>query len=1838
MRVLPPGDGSGGYLVVVDSKIHRLDRNGRIVQSYDVLNDPFYPGNNAEGYFALAIAPDGRTFWGATRQDVYHFDIATGQVLQSKIHATDGLVHTNAVVDGVCVMNEYRAARENCGVDGRGNGLDDDGDGVIDNGCFRIEICSINNPGDDDGNGLVDYNDPACYAPGTQPASTICAANGGATDPSVGGFCARQNAEGDAVSIAAIPPPCAGADCANWTISYSATGLPPGLVMNPQTGAVTGSPLYSIVPNLATAPPQIFNVSVTGSWTQTGQLPATILTTFAWTITNTNRPPVAVDDSVRAQSGQTATLAVLGNDSDPDAGDVLSIAPGSLTTPLTLGLVPTGTASIGPGGTSIQYLAPANFFGTVTLYYQARDNYATPGVSNQAKVTIVVNGSPVARNDSYQMQGGTTLTVNAANGIIQNLAGRDTDPEGSALTVFSNTAPAHGAVVVNSDGSFSYTPVPGYTGTDTFTYIVTDGEAKSNSATVSILVPNPPVAGNDTYATQQNTPLVVGLAWNGLLGNDSDPLGQPIRVSAFTNPAHGTLVMGPLNDGTFTYTPTTNYTGVDTFTYRVTNGNYESTNATVTINIVTGNNAPVAVNDRYLVAEGQTLTVAGGGIMANDSDPDRDLISAALVTGPSRAGTFSFTAGSGAFSYTPATGVLGDVTFTYKVSDPYGLASNVATVTIHVNSLPVANNDTYTVAEDTTLTVPAAGILANDTDVDAGSVLGVALPIITSPTHGTLTQLANGAFTYVPQANYNGTDTYTYRVVDENGGVSVNAATVTITITPVNDPPVAVADAFSVLQGNVLSVTNAAQGVIQRNDSDIDDAITVLRAVLVTPATRGSLQFNTDGTFTYTPNIGVSGVDSFTYFVRDAGNAVSSTVTVTITVIPTSITAVASAVCSSNAAYVDYALTSVNYSFPTDATAQIDWVDSTGRIVRTDAAQPLSGRALWPGTVLLLGLPVDWPGWLLSGVLWIEGIDGFELTKPAVTVRFTVGTKIREVAVTYPAAATGCSAAPPSNQTPVARSDAYSTGYRTPLTIGASGILSNDTDPEGGALTVALPLNTTPVRGTVVQNTDGSFVYTPNVGFTGTDSFSYRAKDPGGLQSNLATVTITVGPPQVVTVTASNASVTYGDAKPTITPSYSGFVFGDTAAVVTTLPVCTTTYTTTSAPGSTPATTCAGAGASNYTFRYIDGTVTINRKAATVTAGGGTKVFGAVDPALSATTSTGIVTGDLAGIALASTRAAGESVGTYVTTATAVGGNIANYTVTYNAGSFSITKATPVVTVVGGSFTYDGLAHGATCTVRGANDAVLTGVLSYSSAAAPVAVGTYTATCTFAGDANHLSATGTATIAIVDPNRAPVAVNDTYTATKSVALAITAPGVKVNDTDPDGDAITAVLVTSVAHGTLTLNADGSFVYTPTSGYTGVDTFTYKVRDTKGVFSNVATVTINITSVACNLSAKNDDFTTNKNHAISIIAPGLLKNDQDPYQRGMKIAEVNGQTAAVGATVSTAHGTVKVSLDGSFVYTPAANYTGTDSFTYKAKSNYNNTVSNLATVVVAINGHFEGDGCDHDRHRSSWNWWSSTQHNDGDGCAHDREMARHYAGDSCDHDRGAKGHHNGDGCGHDRDVHRHFAGDSDDHERGRNGHYNGDGCSHSVKVKAHYEGDGCAHDRNQSGHPDGDLCDHDKATMHHNEGDGCDHDRNINGHFDGDKCDHDGDDHGHNTGDGCDHDRGEGGHYDGDRCEHDDHASHDEDDDNPCFVTTSEEHEHHPGAGHDDQHHSGDYCDHDRGRKGHKAGDGCEHDKVTKHSSSDGCDHEKGKKGHYDGDRCDHDRARKGDRDRNWDRD
>src|SRR5207244_2238830 len=193
-----------------------------------------------------------------------------------------------------------------------------------------------------------------------------------------------------------------------------------------------------------------------------------------------------------------------------------------------------------------------------------------------------------------------------------------------------------------------------------------------------------------------------------------------------------------------------------------------------------------ATAESYTTAEDTALTVnAASGLLTHATDIDGDPLTAVLVSGPSY-GTLSVNS-NGSFSYTPAANYNGSDSFVYKIND--GTAdSNLATVSLTitaVNDAPVATAESYTTAEDTVLTVDAAsGLLAQATDIDGDPLTAV---LVSGPSHGTLGLNSDGSFSYTPDANYNGTDSFIYQTDD--GFAGSNVATVTLTVTPVNDTP-----------------------------------------------------------------------------------------------------------------------------------------------------------------------------------------------------------------------------------------------------------------------------------------------------------------------------------------------------------------------------------------------------------------------------------------------------------------------------------------------------------------------------------------------------------------------------------------------------------------------------------------------------------------------------------------------------------------------------------------------------------------------------------------------------------------------------------------------------------------------------------------------------------------------------------------------------------------------------------------------------------------------------------------------------------------------------------------
>ncbi|MCA9151204.1 MAG: tandem-95 repeat protein, partial [Planctomycetales bacterium] len=382
----------------------------------------------------------------------------------------------------------------------------------------------------------------------------------------------------------------------------------------------------------------------------------------------------------------------------------------------------------------------------------------------------------------------------------------------------------------------------------------------------------PPVANPDTYTFAEDADFFsssVG-AGQGVLVNDTDAENNSLTAVLVTPTSHGTVALSA--DGSFIYDSDVNYFGTDTFTYSARDAQL-SAPTTVTINVTPKYDAATANPDQYKLLAGAPYTVAvADGLLANDLNPDLATLQAQVVQAPP-SGSLTLNS-DGSFTYDPQ-GFAGVTSFTYHINDGTG-TSNTANVTLVVNTPPVANDDTYQIAEDDTLTrTLAQGVTGNDVDAENNSVT---VTLESDVQHGNLTLSSDGSFTYRPDANYYGTDSFSYQLSD---GIDVSGiATVTLNVISVNDAPVAVNDTYATTAGNSIDI-NAVRGVLQ-NDTDIEDD--TLTAELVSGPTHGTLTLNTDGSLSYQPEAGYMGTDTFTYRAND-GAANSSAATVTLSIV-----------------------------------------------------------------------------------------------------------------------------------------------------------------------------------------------------------------------------------------------------------------------------------------------------------------------------------------------------------------------------------------------------------------------------------------------------------------------------------------------------------------------------------------------------------------------------------------------------------------------------------------------------------------------------------------------------------------------------------------------------------------------------------------------------------------------------------------------------------------------------------------------------------------------------------------------------------------------------------------
>lgn len=507
---------------------------------------------------------------------------------------------------------------------------------------------------------------------------------------------------------------------------------------------------------------------------------------------------------------------------------------------------------------------PSNVYWGFTASTGGKSNYQ----ALKDIVMTVTNLPPTVGADAVSVDEDAVL-----NGT--SLLANDEDPEGTSITILAETkTTAHGEVVIHADGTFTYTPVHNYFGSDSFTYQVCDSYSTvaCSTGTVNITVnpmQDPPVATDDVFSTPEDTKLEV--TCNCVFINDYDPDGEPLLGGVIETVKHGTFVIQP--NGSFEYMPEQDFFGTDSFVYYVTDGIDTVSGAVVTINVIPVNDPPVAVND---LAEALEDVPSILPILANDKDVD-DVISTSMITivTPPQHGTLQITAND--VVYTSTQDYYGPDSFTYTLKDPAGAVSNLATVTIAVkpvNDVPVTTADAANTPEDTPVIID---VLSNDTDVD--NALVPSSVKVTTPSHGTLKVNPDGTLEYSPSKDYFGPDSFTYTVKDTEGGES-QPALVSITVTPVNDAPVAVDDQAETLQNTSVDIH------ILDNDSDVDNTVDASSIVVSSQPSHGTVNILPDGTAHYVPQTDYLGNDEFSYTIQDAAGLVSLPAKVTVAVVP----------------------------------------------------------------------------------------------------------------------------------------------------------------------------------------------------------------------------------------------------------------------------------------------------------------------------------------------------------------------------------------------------------------------------------------------------------------------------------------------------------------------------------------------------------------------------------------------------------------------------------------------------------------------------------------------------------------------------------------------------------------------------------------------------------------------------------------------------------------------------------------------------------------------------------------------------------------------------------------
>ncbi len=1061
---------------------------------------------------------------------------------------------------------------------------------------------------------------------------------------------------------------------------------------------------------------------------------------------------------------------------------------------------------------------------TINYTYIAKDQLGALSNAAFASFTVTgVNDAPVANHDGNgaSTNENTNLTI-LASALLAN--DRDVD-DGSVLSIASITGDSHLSLV---GGNVVFTPgtdfdhlAQGASQTINYTYIAKDQlGALSNAASASIIVTglnDAPVANHDGNGASTNENANLTILASALLANDKDvDDGSVLSIASITGDSHLSLV-----GGNVVFTPGTDFDHLAQGASQTINYTYIAkdqlgalSNAASASFTVTGvNDAPVANHDGNGAStnENANLTVLASALLGNDRDvDDGSVLSIASITGDSHlslvGGNVVFTPGTD-FDHL-AQGTSQTINYTYIAKDQLGALSNAASASITVtglNDAPVANHDGNGAStnENANLTILASALLANDKDVDDGSVLSIAS--ITGDSHlslvgGNIVFTPGSDFDYLAQGDSQ-TINYSYIVKDQLGALS-NIANASITVTGLNDAPIAGFDFVTVSESIAPNEAVDLTGNVLANDSDVD----AFDSLSVTPfnavGSYGTLNMPASGFWTYELNNttseslseGQEAHDIFTYTISD-GKGGTSSASLNITIIGTN----DAAVIGGNA------FGSVTENGTSVASGQLTVTDVDTGQASFVAIPAVSGNY---GS-FTMNSSGAWTYNLNNSLAAVQALPAGATVIDNFIIKSLDGTA-RNIAITINGTNDGAIIG--GNTSGAVRED---------LTLSATGQLTVTDVDTGQASFSAVSTNGT--YGSFSMNTNGLWSYNLNntlpavqalaAGATATETFTVRSVD------NTAKTII-------ISITGTNdAAVIGGNAVGSVTEN--GTLSGTGQLTVTDVDTGQASFSALSANGTYGSFSMNTTGLWTYNLNNASAAVQALAENATVT---DTFTVRSVDGTMRnvvitvhGTNDAAVITGNAGG----SVAEDGALLATGQLSATDVDAGQASFALSSqngDYGTFSMNAA--------GQWTYN-LNNSLESTQALAQGENVTDTFTVSS---------------FDG-----TATEDIVITVNGTNDAPIAVEDGQVAitNENANLIISKDTFLDNDTDADNNSVISIASISGTH--FSLNGDGDIVFTPgtdfdylSEGETAVVTFTYVAKDETGALSAPATASILVT--------------------------------------------------------------------------------------------------------------------------------------------------------------------------------------------------------------------------------------------------------------------------------------------------------------------------------------------------------------------------------------------------------